>query len=919
MHDWRKEIQPFLEGLKLDPTRELEIIEELNQHLNDKYDELLKGGYSPEEAHKSVVEDLSGGKLAEELKRILRAKPPQVVLGEQQKENWLSGIGKDLRYGLRLLRLNPGFAIVAILSLALGIGANTAIFQLLDAVRLRALPVKNPQELALVRIINTKGVGRTGSFNGYHPDLTNALWENLRDQQQAFSSMGAWFGTRHNLSDGGEARYAQVMYVSGQYFHTLGVQPFLGRLISQADDKPGCAQSPAVISHSFWLREFGGNPSVLGKGIRLEGIPFEIAGVTHSKFFGAEVGHNFDVAIPICSESIVTQVDPRIGNNQAWWLAAIGRLKPGWTLDKASAQLATISPQIFSSTAPADYDPVDRKNYLNFKFGALTASTGVSNLRSEYEKPLWLLMAIAGLVLLIACANLANLMVARASARQREMAVRLALGASRKRLVRQLLAESLMLAAVGALFGIAIAQVVSRLFVSFLSTERTPLFLNLQPDWHMLLFTAGLTILTCILFGLMPAIQAARTPPGEVMKAHSRGLTATRSRFGLRRSLVVSQVALSLVLLISALLFVGTFRNLLTVDAGFQQDQLLISIIDFTRLKIPAENRSAYKREMLSRVRSLPNVDAAADVAIVPLSGNGWNENISVSGSNVQRQVANFNQVTSGYFETVGTPLLAGRDFNNNDTPESPKVAIVTETFSRKFFNGANPVGATFSTIQGGKTTVTHHIVGLVKESKYSTLREDFIPLVYVADSQDKNPYPEMQIMVRSNEPLPAVIGSIKQAAMEINPSNVIRFRIFRSLVRESLLQERLMASLSGFFGLLAAVLAMTGLYGVISYMVARRKNEIGIRIALGANGGSILSMILREAAKLLGVGLVIGIVLSLLAGAAAKALLFGLQPSDPTTLLIAAAALAIVAVAASFFPAWRAANVNPMIALREE
>ena len=918
MHNWRKEIQPFLEKLKLDPARELEIVEELSQHLNDKYDELQKSGSTAEAAYKTVVEDLSAGKLAEELHRILRAKPDQIVLGEQSNESWFSGIGKDLRYGLRLLRLNPGFAIVAILSLALGIGANTAIFQLLDAVRLRNLPVKDPQELAVVRI-NNATAGRTGSFNGYHSDLTNALWENLRDQQQAFSSMGAWFTTRLNLSERGEARYAQVMYVSGQYFNTLGVQPLLGRLISEADDKPGCSGSQAVISHSFWQREFGGSQSVLGKGIRLEGHPLEVIGVTPSKFFGTQVGHNFDIAIPICADSIITQEDPRIGNNQAWWLAAIGRLKPGWTIDRASAQLATISPQIFATTAPAKYDPVDRKNYLGFKFGALPASTGLSNLRKDYEKPLWLLMGIAGLVLLIACANLANLMVARASARQREMAVRLALGASRKRLVRQLLAESLMLAAIGALFGAAIAQGVSRVLVSFLSTERTPLFLNLQPDWHMFLFTAGLTVFTCILFGLTPAIQAARTPPGEVMKAHSRGLTATRSRFGLRRTLVVSQVALSLVLLISALLFVGTFRNLLTVDAGFQQDQILVSMIDFSRLKLPVENRAAYKKEMLERVRSLQNVDAAADVSIVPLSGNGWNENINVPGSNVQRQIANFNQVTSGYFQTVGTALLAGRDFNNNDTPTSPKVAIVTETFVRKFFNGANPVGATFSKIQGGDTPVTYQIVGLVKESKYSTLREDFNPLVYLAESQEERPYPELQIMVRSNEPLPSVISSIKQASLEMNPNNVVRFRIFRTLIREGLLRERLMASLSGFFGLLAAILAMTGLYGVISYMVVRRKNEIGIRIALGANERSILSMILREAATLLGIGLAIGTVLAVVAGAAAKALLFGLQPGDPTTLLIAAAGLAVVAVTASFIPAWRAANLNPMLALREE
>jgi predicted permease len=781
------------------------------------------------------------------------------------------------------------------------------------------LPVKNPDELALVKITNTPQ-GRTGSFNGYHPDLTNALWEQLRDQQQTFSSMGAWFLTKNNLSQSGEVRFADTMYVSGNFFQTLGVQPLMGRLISATDDVPGCAPSGAVISHSFWQREYGKSKSVLGKQLSIEGHPFEIIGITPGNFFGTQVGQNFDIAIPLCVEAVISVESPRIKNNMAWWLGAIGRLKPGWTIKKAAAHLAAISPSMFSTTVPPKYDPVDRQNYLSFKLDALPASTGVSNLRKNYEKPLWLLMGIAGLVLLIACANLANLMVARASAREREMAVRLALGASRNRLVRQLLAESLMLAMIGALFGAALAQVLSRMMVAFLSTERSRMFLDLQPNWHVLLFTAALAVITCILFGLTPAIQAARTPPGEVMKAHSRGLTAGRSRFGLRRILVISQVALSLVLLICALLFVGTFRNLLIVDAGFQQDRILVSSIDFTRLKLPVENRAVYKNELLSRVRSLPNVQSAASVSIVPLSGNGWNENISIPGSKVQRQVANFNQVSSGYFKTVGTPLLAGRDFNDNDTLKSPRVAIVTETFARKFLNGANPVGTTVQQNRGAdEPPITYQIIGLVKESKYSSLREEFIPLVYLAESQDKEPWPEMDIMVRSNEPLSAVIASVKQAAMEINPANSVRFNIFRTMIREGLVRERLMASLSGFFGLLAAVLAMTGLYGVISYMVERRRNEIGIRIALGANERRILSMILREATSLLGIGLAVGVLLSLLAGAAAKALLFGLKPGDPMTLVVAAAGLTVVAVAASFFPARRAANLNPMMALREE
>jgi predicted permease len=843
----------------------------------------------------------------------------QVVIGDAQKNSILSGIWKDISYGARLLRLNPGFAIVAILSLALGIGANTAIFQLLDAVRLRTLPVNHPEELAVVKIENAPK-GRTGSFSGSHPYLTYAIWEDLRAQQQAFSEIGAWGIQRSNLSQGGEARYAQTLYVSGGFFDVLRVRPELGRLISNADDHRGCGSAGAVISHSFWQREFGGKASALGAKVSLDGHPFEVIGITPSNFFGVEVGRVFDVAIPICAEEIIHTEDPYLKSRQAWWLAAIGRLKPDWTIQRASTQLASISKGLFESTLPNEYDAVDKKNYLEFRLDAVSAATGVSAVRREYQNPLWILMAISALVLLIACANLANLMVARASARQREMAVRLALGASRRRLIRQLLAESLLLAFVGALCGAILAQVLSRLLVSFLSTQQTRLFLDLQPNWHVLGFTAGLAILTCLVFGLTPAFEATRTSPGEVMKAHGRSVTTGGGRFGLRRSLVVSQVALSLVLLIGSLLFVRTLQNLLTLDAGFEQESLLVSSIDFSPLQMPVENRLVYKKEVLSRVRQLPNVVSAAAVAIPPLSGSGWNESINIPAFKLQRQVANFNQVSSEYFRTVGTPFLSGRDFNDRDTVSSPPVAIVTETFARKFFHGTNPVGNLFSKVeQEGKPDKIFQIIGLVKDSKYYSLREEFSPIVFVSESQDQRPDQEVLLMVRSQEPPARIISSIKQLTAEMNPGFGVKFRIFRTMVREGLIRERLMATLSGFFGFLAAILAMTGLYGVISYMVVRRRNEIGIRMALGANGKSILSMILREAATLLAIGIVIGIVLAIIGGVAAQTLLFGLRPTDPITIVIAVSALAGIAIIASLLPAQRAATLNPMQALRQE
>jgi predicted permease len=708
--------------------------------------------------------------------------------------------------------------------------------------------------------------------------------------------------------------------VSGNFFETLGVRPQLGRLIRSADDHVGCGSSGVVLSDSFWRLQYGGSPSALGSKITLEGQPFEVIGVVTSNFFGVEVGRRFDIALPLCAEQLIHPEQASITNPQGWWLGATGRLNPGWTIEKASAQLATISPGIFEATLPAAYDATDRNNYLKFQLEALPGSSGTSPLREQYANPLLLLMAIAGLVLLIACANLANLMVARASVRQKEMAMRLALGASRNRLIRQMLAESLLLSLIGAAFGAALAQVLSRLLISFLNTERTQLFLDLHMDWRVLVFSAALAIFTCLLFGLMPAIQAARTEPGELLKGQGRGNTAGRERLGFRRMLVVSQVALSLVLLVGALLFVRTFQNLINVEAGFIQTNLLVANIDFTSLRMPMEQRNAYKANLLERIRGLHDVDSAASAAIIPLSGSGWNENISISTKGVQREVANFNQVSPGYFKTVGTPLLAGRDFNEHDTATSPYVAIVTESFAKKFLKGANPVGTTFGKIQQeGKPERIYQIIGLVKDAKYFSLREDFTPIVYLAEAQDDQPWPEAAIIIHSYAPLSNVVASVKRSISETDPNVVLNFRNFRTLVREGLVRERLMAMLSAFFGFLAAVLAMIGLYGVISYLVIRRRNEIGIRMALGANHRNILSLIMREAAVLLAIGLGIGTVLALVAGTTARALLFGMTPSDPFTLTLAILGLAAIALLASFLPAQRASNLNPTQALREE
>jgi len=826
---------------------------------------------------------------------------------------------QDLRQGLRLLRLNPGFTTVALLSLALGIGANTAIFQLLDAVLLRMLPVKDPQELVEVRIDARHG--RSGDFINDHAELTTAQWEQLRDQQQVFSGIFAWAPDNFNLAPGGEVKKAPGLWVSGDYFNVLGVRPALGRLLSRVDDHRGCGLPGAVISYPFWQHEYQGDRAVIGSKLSLNGSPVEIIGVTSPGFYGLDVGGSFDVALPICGATAIDGENSPIDRPYVWWLTAMGRLKTGISQSQAVAQLNSFASALFHDTLPPSWKGERVQEYLDFRFKMLPAESGVSSLREQYSTPLWLLLGIAALVLLIACANLANLMLARASAREREIAVRLAVGASRWRIIRQLLVEGFLVAACGALLGFFLAQWLSRSLVAFLSTTGNSLFVDLRPDLPILAFTMSIAMLTCILFGLAPAVRATRVSPQVAMKAGSRGATTDQERFGLRRLLVVAQVAMSLVLLFGAILFTRTLRNLLTVQTGFQQTSILVTDLDFSRLNIPKPDRVEYKRQLLERVRELPGVASAAQAMIVPISGSGTGDDVWMSGSERGKAKSSwFNSVSSDYFKTLGTTLLAGRDFNDTDRPTSPKVAIVNEEFARQFTGGQNPIGQTFRREPTSlEPELEFQIVGLVKNTKYFELREEPHVIVYLPAAQEPRQTSGLQLVIRSSAPFSSLTSRIKSVALEMDPQIAITFRNFHTMIDESLLQERLMATLSGFFGFVAALLATVGLYGVVSYMVIRRTNEIGIRMALGADRAGILKMILREAGVLLTIGVGLGVVLSIVGARTAHALLYGLKSYDPMTLLVSVALLAIVALVASSLPAQRASKLDPMVALREE
>jgi predicted permease len=881
---------------------------EIEAHLQHEIDDNIARGMNPREAAFAAQRKFGNVTTAKE------------VTHRMNTIGFLESLGQDLRYAARLLRFEPGFFSVAILCLALGIGANTAIFRLLDAVRLRTLPVANPRGLVEVEIGPSQNCC-SGNFSSRRNNFTYALWDQLRTHQQAFSSMFAWAAYGFNTAAGGEMRNVEGLYASGDFFSTLGVVPALGRVFSIADDQPGCGAPGAVLGYSYWQREYGGQPSAIGRKILLEGKPFAIIGVAQAGFFGVEVGRSFDVAIPLCAEPIINGENAHTPKRHHWWLAIIGRLKPGWTLAQARAHVQAISPGLFEATLPPNYTPETAKNYLGVKLTAEPAGSGVSDLRSSYQDPLLILLGIAALVLVIACANLANLMLARASARERELAVRLAIGASRPRLIRQMLVESLLLAAIGAACGAFLAQFLSSYLVRFLTTANSPRYVDLGTDWRIFGFTAALAVLTCLLFGLMPAIRATRTNPGTLMKASGRGITDARERFGLRRILVVAQVALSLVLLVGAMLFVRSLHKLLTLDAGFQESGVLVTEIDFSILKYPPQRRHEVQSEILQHIRLLPGVEQAAATAIVPLGGDFWNDRFEFVGANpAGKFLSNFSAVTPGYFRTLGTPLLAGRDFDERDKPTSPKVAIVNESFVKQFLNGANPIGKRMRIESGpGEPETVYEVIGVTKDAKYRRLRDPFSPTVFVSLEQEADPNAGTAILSRSQVALPSQLAAIKREMAAISPAMALNFYTLHSEIADSFLRERLMATLSGFFGFLAALLASIGLYGVMAYIVARRRSEIGIRIALGADRADVLKLIGSECGKLLLAGLLLGIGFSLAASQAISKLLYGLSPTDPLTIALSVLLLALVALPASLIPAIRASRLDPMQALREE
>jgi len=818
------------------------------------------------------------------------------------------GYAHDVRLAVRQLRASPLVSAVAILSLALGIGANTAIFSIVNSLLLRPLPVRQPQQLVTL----TQG------------GWTNPIWEQIRDRTGLFDSSFAWSATRFNLASGGEAEFVNGIWASGSLFETLGVGAILGRTLTTSDDRRGGGPDGpvAVISYDFWQGRFGGAADVVGRTLTIERVPFTVVGVTPPDFFGPEVGRTFEIAVPLGDEPILRGRESRLDQRSTWWLSIMARLRPDQSIDATNAALRAAQPAIRDATAPGF------NGYITEPFTLAPAATGDSQLRRRYQRPLIVVLAIVALVLTIACANIANLLLARATARHHEFSVRRALGASRWRLARQLIAESAVLSAAGAVAGVAIARWGSQFLVQQISTRTDRVFLDLSLDARVLVFTVGVTIATTLLFGVFPALRVAASEPMDAIKEHGRS-RATR-RGGLSGSLVVAQVALSLVLVVAATLFVRTFTSLVNLDLGFDRDRVLVVNVNAERAPIDrVAGRLPLFERVLERVRALPGVVEAGLSTIAPVSGRWTNTEVDVSKTPrlEGRQALTFrNAITPRWFATLGMHLVAGRTFTDADRKGAPEVVIVNEAFVRRFLSGQDPIGRTVQrrvmfnrNRPNASPPPSQEIVGVMADAVYRNLREPIPPTMFEPlEQREESLAGEISLILRTSGSPMAEARSVVAAIRDVDVDLATTVRPLADFVDANVVQERIVAMLAGFFGGLALLLAGLGLFGLTSYTVERRRPEIGIRMALGAAPSGVVGLVLSGTTGLVVTGIIVGGTLSLWASQFIGALLYQIEARDPVTLVGAAATLAAIAAIAAALPAYRASHIDPATVLRE-
>jgi len=816
---------------------------------------------------------------------------------------------QDLRFGIRLLWKNPGFTAVAALSLALGIGANTAIFSLVDAVMLKMLPVKSPEQLVLLEAFNQRGEPRNFSYK---------VFEQLRARAQFFSGVlaGADGTTRMEIADqgsGDRTEQVEAQLVSGEYFQVLGVNAVLGRTLTPEDNQTPGAHPVAVLSYDFWQRRFAGDVSVIGKGVTLKSHPFTIIGVTPPAFFGEAVGRAPDIWAPLMMQPTFDRGQSYLGDANMGWLRVMARLKPGVSVAQAQASLGLALEGI-----KAEPDDLGRSARNVARIELPPGGRGLADFRAQFSKPLRILMAVVGLALLIACANVANLLLARATTRGREVAIRLAIGAGRLRLIRQLLTESVLLATLGGALGLLLAWWGSHFLLVLVSSDSSAIPINVAPNARIFGFTVLVSLLTALIFGLAPALAATRQDVNAALK-----MTAlARPKLSLSRFLVIAQVALSLLLLTGAGLFAQTLRNLRALDLGFAAESVIQARINPQASGYRQEQLPDLYRRLLERLNSAPGVSSASMAGSGFQTGNSRTCCIAVEGyinrPDEDREVQT-NRVTPGYFKTIGLPLLLGRDFTPQEAVRNPgeffpKIAIINETMARYYFGNANPLGKRLGWGDPPNLKTDIEIIGVAKDANYGSLRDKTRRLIYFPNQGGT------LLVARAAGPVAPLAATIRREIEAVDKDlEIFGVSTVPQLRDQALVQERLLAELSGFFGLLALSLACIGLYGVMSYDVARRTQEIGVRMALGAQSMDVVRLVMRETMLMVVIGLVVGLGAALASTRSIESLLYGLSPNDLPTIGLASLLLLIVAALAGYLPARRAAKVDPMVALRLE
>lgn len=826
----------------------------------------------------------------------------------------------DARYGLRSLSKSPVFTAVAVLSLALGIGANTAIFSLIDQVLLRLLPVKDPESLVMIA---TRGA-HWGNNRGANM-LSYPMYKDYRDKNEVFTGVLCRSGVTVNMSYDGPAERVEGELVSGNYFQVLGMDAALGRTFSKDDEANPGANAVVVLNHDYWRTRFGGDPGVLGKTIRVNNHPMTVVGVAAPGFEGLTLGFRPRLHIPVTMKREVTPSWYHLENRRSRWVHVFARLKPGVKIQQAEASIRTLHKQIIhQEVQEAPFSRATeyvRQQFLRSYAVVLPGGQGYSNMRRTMEVPLQVLLALVGIVLLIACANVSNLLVARAAGRRKEIAVRLALGAGRFRVVRQLLVESLLLALAGGALGLGIAYWTNRALLLLAPTEQARMAISVAPDLRTLAFSLLVSFVAALLFGLLPALQVTGTDLASAMKEQA-GSVAGGHGTRLRKSLVVVQVTLSLLLLIGSGLFIQSLHKLRMVNPGFRPTNLVRLKLDPTLSGYSQERTKEFYQQLHQRLLGLPGVESAG-LALVPiLEGNEWDSTVTVEGYRARDGESlnpHFNSVSPSYLRTLGIALRAGRDFDERERQGAPRTVIVNETFAKRYFQDRSPLGYHIAFGAGPQVKPDMEIIGVVADTKYENLRDEVPRQVFVAYPQMEFAS-EMTVYVRTALPSEKMFAAIRAEVRALDPSiPLFDMNTMENQLDRSLALERLVTFFSSAFGLLATLLAVMGLYGVTAYSVARRSREIGLRMALGAEAAAVVRMVLREVLILAGVGIAIALPLAWWLTRLVRSQLYGIEPRDPRTIAFSALALLAVAVLAGALPALKASRLDPVKVLRYE